>query len=220
MIIRKAEQLEQAACLMQATRSQPERTGVNQRGSGRLRRQDSTTKANNLNVISRQQIDNRFLSPFSPAALTSDYSSSDSDEDNNQADIWQRRISFRLPDKSASANHKTTGCTPLLEVPDVARVHDIVPCTPLSNGANLASTSSDVTFDAPLTSRCRKAEALAWRKSVAVEWQTIAAVVDRLLFWLFLLVTLVAYLVILVIIPYMKTSTPLQDPFYNEQVAH
>ncbi|KAH3703110.1 hypothetical protein DPMN_078139 [Dreissena polymorpha] len=42
---------------------------------------------------------------------------------------------------------------------------------------------------------------LYFRKLIVVEWQRLAAVVDRLLFWLYFIGTIVSYLVILVIIP-------------------
>ena len=56
---------------------------------------------------------------------------------------------------------------------------------------------------------CQKKAALLERRQIVVEWQTIATVVDRLLFWLFLVGTVVAYLVILFLIPYTK-------PGFNE----
>ncbi len=55
---------------------------------------------------------------------------------------------------------------------------------------------------------CRKEQALALRKEVVVEWQTIATVVDRLLFWLFFFATVIAYLVILVFVPWTKPEFP------------
>ena len=61
----------------------------------------------------------------------------------------------------------------------------------------------DVALDA-----CRKRMALARRKLIVSEWQTIATVIDQLLFWLFLTATIVAYLVIIVIAPYTKTGLP------------
>ncbi len=51
---------------------------------------------------------------------------------------------------------------------------------------------------------CRREQSLALRKEIIVEWQTIATVIDRLLFWLFLLATIIAYLVILVFVPMTK----------------
>ncbi len=55
---------------------------------------------------------------------------------------------------------------------------------------------------------CRKEQALAYRKEIVVEWQTIATVIDRLLFWLFLFATVIAYLVILVFVPWTKPEFP------------
>ncbi|ELT91068.1 hypothetical protein CAPTEDRAFT_159244 [Capitella teleta] len=51
---------------------------------------------------------------------------------------------------------------------------------------------------------CKKLKALADRKKVIVEWQSIATVIDRILFWIFLLGTVVAYLIILVLVPNSK----------------
>jgi hypothetical protein len=53
---------------------------------------------------------------------------------------------------------------------------------------------------------CPMAMALADRKRAVVEWQAMAAVVDRLLFWIFLVATIVAYIVMLIVIPIMKPS--------------
>ena len=64
----------------------------------------------------------------------------------------------------------------------------------------------DATDDA-----CRKRKALARRKLIVSEWQTIAMIIDQLLFWVFLTATVVAYLVIIVIAPYTKPS--LSDDF-------
>jgi len=53
---------------------------------------------------------------------------------------------------------------------------------------------------------CPMAKALADRKRAVVEWQSMAAVLDRLLFWIFLVATFIAYIVILVIVPALKPS--------------
>ena len=81
-------------------------------------------------------------------------------------------------------------------------------CAPEDVGGALADDAPD---DA-----CRKRKALARRKLIVSEWQTIAMIVDQLLFWLFLTATVVAYLVIIVIAPYTKPSlsedfTPLHN---------
>ena len=59
---------------------------------------------------------------------------------------------------------------------------------------------------------CRREQSLALRKEIVVEWQTIATVIDRLLFWIFLLATVVAYLVILVFVPMTKPDFPNDMP--------
>ena len=64
------------------------------------------------------------------------------------------------------------------------------------------------TLPASPSSACRKEHALAWRKETILEWQTMALVVDRLLFWIFLIFTVVAYLIILIILPYTKQLPP------------
>ena len=51
---------------------------------------------------------------------------------------------------------------------------------------------------------CRREKALVARREMVVEWQIIATVIDRLLFWMFLLITIAAYLIILVLEPYSK----------------
>lgn len=51
---------------------------------------------------------------------------------------------------------------------------------------------------------CRREKALMNRKEIVVEWQTIATVLDRLMFWVFLTATLVCYIIILFVIPSMK----------------
>ena len=51
---------------------------------------------------------------------------------------------------------------------------------------------------------CKKQFALLERKRVIVEWQSVATVIDRVLFWVFLIGTGIAYLVILVIVPHTK----------------
>lgn len=55
---------------------------------------------------------------------------------------------------------------------------------------------------------CRKEKALAERRAMIVEWQTIATVIDRLLFWIFLIGTLAAYVIILFAMPWTKPSLP------------
>lgn len=54
---------------------------------------------------------------------------------------------------------------------------------------------------------CNKAVAMAARKRAIAEWQVMAAIVDRLLFWIFLLATVFTYLVILVGVPLLKSET-------------
>lgn len=48
---------------------------------------------------------------------------------------------------------------------------------------------------------CAVYQALLSRKIVVAEWQRIACVIDRFLFWFYFISTIVAYVVILVIIP-------------------
>lgn len=54
---------------------------------------------------------------------------------------------------------------------------------------------------------CVKAVAMATRKQAIAEWQVMSTIIDRLLFWIFLLATVVAYLVILVGLPLLKTES-------------
>ena len=53
---------------------------------------------------------------------------------------------------------------------------------------------------------CQKEQALTTRKEMIVEWQTIATIIDRLLFWIFFIGTVVAYIVILICVPNSKPS--------------
>jgi len=57
---------------------------------------------------------------------------------------------------------------------------------------------------------CSKARALAARKHVIVTWQVMATVIDRLLFWIFFVGTVLAYLIILVFMPMTKTTLGVQ----------
>ena len=66
-----------------------------------------------------------------------------------------------------------------------------------------AKTKGDQ-FARNVAKSCRRERSLALRKEIIVEWQTIATVIDRLLFWIFLLATIIAYLVILVFVPMTK----------------
>jgi len=56
------------------------------------------------------------------------------------------------------------------------------------------------------TSGCHRARALlAWKLAI-VEWRAMSAVIDRLLFVIFLVATVLVYLVVLVIVPTMKSD--------------
>lgn len=66
------------------------------------------------------------------------------------------------------------------EVPNINRLHSA-----LSDSANI----------------CARQRALRARKQVVAEWQRIAIVIDRILFWVYFLGTICSYLVILFVIP-------------------
>lgn len=66
---------------------------------------------------------------------------------------------------------------------------------------------------------CNKAVAMTARKRAIAEWQVMAAIVDRLLFWIFLLATVFTYLVILVGVPLMKSETGEFIPLSNEHLV-
>lgn len=70
-----------------------------------------------------------------------------------------------------------------------------------SNTTAKQDSLSDLVFQI-----CRKEQALISRREMVVEWQTIATVIDRLLFWVFFMGTIVAYIVILICIPYTKPT--------------
>ena len=64
----------------------------------------------------------------------------------------------------------------------------------------MASSSSD----RDLQDDCAKLAALRKRKEMIVEWHVMATVIDRLLFWIFLLGTVLAYIIILIVVPNTK----------------
>ena len=84
-----------------------------------------------------------------------------------------------------------------------------------SDVTTATTTDNDRTYIPRLEIECPKKAALVERRQMVVEWQTIAAVVDRLLFWIFLLGTLVAYVVILYITPRTKPVYKAFDDGYN-----
>jgi len=62
------------------------------------------------------------------------------------------------------------------------------------------------------TSECHRAHALfVWKRAI-VEWRAMSAVVDRLLFFVFLVATLLIYVTILVVVPMMKTTATVNSP--------
>jgi len=62
-----------------------------------------------------------------------------------------------------------------------------------------------------VTSGCHRARALfVWKRAI-VEWRAMSAVIDRLLFVVFLVATVLIYVVILVVLPMMKSTTALND---------
>ena len=79
------------------------------------------------------------------------------------------------------------------------------------NHKSRAKTKGDE-FARIVAKSCRREQSLALRKEIVVEWQTIATVIDRLLFWIFLLATIIAYLVILVFVPMTKPDFPKDMP--------
>ena len=57
-------------------------------------------------------------------------------------------------------------------------------------------------------SECVKKLALARRRRLMCEWQALATIIDRLLFWVFLIGTALAYLLIVILAPYTKSKVP------------
>ena len=96
------------------------------------------------------------------------------------------------------------------------RRSDVTTDTTRRRRSDITTTNdNDRTYIPRLEIECPKKAALVERRQMVVEWQTIAAVVDRLLFWIFLLGTLVAYVVILYITPRTKPVYKAFDDGYN-----
>lgn len=83
---------------------------------------------------------------------------------------------------------------------------------PRDHSAEARSKHQNDQFAKLVAKTCRREQSLALRKETVVEWQTIATVIDRLLFWVFLLATIAAYLVILVFVPMTKPDFPKDIP--------
>ncbi|XP_048780699.1 neuronal acetylcholine receptor subunit alpha-10-like isoform X2 [Ostrea edulis] len=65
---------------------------------------------------------------------------------------------------------------------------------------------------------CRTRSSLFQRKLIVAEWQQIASVIDRVLFWFYFLSTVVSYILILVVVPnynYKKWNEELWSEQYN-----
>lgn len=77
-----------------------------------------------------------------------------------------------------------------------------------SAAAGPAAALTTPSCDDATIEACRKRKALARRKLIVSEWQTIATVIDQLLFWIFLTATILAYLIIIIIAPYTKPALP------------
>ena len=85
--------------------------------------------------------------------------------------------------------------------------------SPQRGGASDAGR--DRTHIPRLAIECPKKAALVERRQTVAEWHTIATVVDRFLFFLFLLGTIIAYIVILFIIPGTKPRYSTFDDAYS-----
>ena len=79
---------------------------------------------------------------------------------------------------------------------------------PIINADDGLDAFDDLLAKQDNSAQCNKHVKLVARREIVVEWQTMAMVIDRLLFWIFLLATVVAYIVILFIIPYSKPTYP------------
>ena len=67
--------------------------------------------------------------------------------------------------------------------------------------------NSKTTKKDDVTSGCHRAHALLVWKRAIVEWRAMSAVIDRLLFVVFLVATILIYVVVLVVLPMMKSTT-------------
>lgn len=61
---------------------------------------------------------------------------------------------------------------------------------------------------------------MATRKQAIAEWQVMSTIIDRLLFWVFLLATVVTYVVILVGLPLLKTESSDYDVVKNDSTVN
>jgi len=76
------------------------------------------------------------------------------------------------------------------------------------------------TKDDERTSGCHRAHALfVWNRAI-VEWRVMSAVIDRLLFVIFLVATVLIYVVILVILPTMKSTATVDSPPVTASQSH
>ena len=67
-------------------------------------------------------------------------------------------------------------------------------------------TQTESRRQSPVSPGCSKQKALHSRKETIVEWQIIATVLDRLLFWIFLLGTIGSFIVIILVAPKTKVA--------------
>ena len=150
---------------------------------------------------------------------TTSFDSVTSSESHGRAEspIWRMRDSFRIRNeleekKRCKLQNSPPGVDTVANNLNSDDNHDLKAVNKEQCGAlHTRSKENGLKPGKKLPSSCPKQVALLERRQMVVEWQTIAAVVDRLLFWLFLFGTIAAYVIILFLIPGMKPDYSAQE---------
>lgn len=155
--------------------------------------------------------------------MSSDCEENKTEEDDDDV-VWRKRDSYRLKTfkKEIKNNQVASISSHELQAPlaantlssssasvdiiqledDRYRVEEVAPAPPC--GRKEKKKRKQATLATLVAQTCRREKALVARREMVVEWQIIATVIDRLLFWMFLIITIAAYLIILVCEPYSK----------------
>lgn len=166
-----------------------------------IRRVDRISSAASLELrglLGRKPCLRRFQSQ--PTSASSNDESELSSERETDEPVWIRRASL-LPSRTRHHHHHLHHQRRSSKTDDCCDPHKELP---------IIETSLDDSGRDDVNRRdfvCVKAVAMTTRKQAIAEWQVMATIIDRLLFWVFLLATVVTYLVILVGLPLLKTES-------------
>lgn len=116
--------------------------------------------------------------------------------------VWLRRDDFREDTPESS----TTKWTELQNLNDNSRdnnnkTNNTIRRTSPNRSGNTDEPSTESSFTNTFLNECKNQNELFARKIIIAEWQRIAAVTDRILFWFYFVSTLASYIVILLVIP-------------------